>query len=91
MAEPLILAVSEEAYDKAVHGGLDELPVLSSGDVMAVYFKQNGTEAGRPVGVVTFAVKLPDGTMARAQYATTLRLFEMIGTAIAGWKKAGVL
>lgn len=91
--EHLRVANSAVLFDRAVHGGLDgeTIPVLPDGGDLAVFVKPNATVGGRPGVVVTFTVRLPDGTMARAQSVTTLANFENVFAAIRGWKDGGHL
>ncbi len=60
-----------EAYDKAVHEG------LSDGGDLSFITKDYATEEGRSALVVTFTVQLPDGSLSKAQSATTVRNFLM--------------
>lgn len=80
--------LNPEMFDKAVHGGIDH-PVLAEGGDLAVYVKPDATHGGNPMAVITFSVQLPDGSMARAQAATTLRILETMLRIIQGWKKYG--
>lgn len=87
--ESVRVDLSAERYDQAIHGGLDELPILQEGGDLAVFVKPDCTEGGQAGVVITFTVALPDGTMARAQAVTTANLMEQIGQAITGWKMGG--
>lgn len=89
--ESLDLALNSEKFDKAIHGGLDEYPVLPSGSDLAVYFKPNATKNGNGMAVITFTVQLPDGSFARAQYSTTVALIETLGRAVKGRREGGHL
>lgn len=73
-----------EKYDRAVHGD-GHVPVLRDAGELAVYVKQNGTNSGRSVAVITFAVAMPDGTIARAQSVTTLQNLAGIATICQQW------
>lgn len=89
--EGVKIALDADRYDKAIHGGLDGLPVLPEGGDLAVYVKPRATANGKPGAVLTFTVQLPDGTAARAQAATTLALFEAMASACRGWRDGGHL
>lgn len=88
--ESIDCRLSPEMFDKAVHGGIDH-PVLKEGGDLAVYIKPNATVGGNPMAVFTFTVQLPDGSLARAQCATTLKLLDMVLHLIKGWKDGGHL
>jgi hypothetical protein len=83
--------LSPEAFDQAVHGGLDDKPILPEGGDLAVYIKPNVTVGGKPMAVVTFTVQLPDGSLARAQATTTLTLLDGVFACIKGWREGGHL
>lgn len=89
--ETIDLRCDAEAFDKAVHGGLNEHPVLPQAGPLAVYFKPEATASGRGMAVVTFPVRLPDGSYANVQATTTAALIEMVDGALAGWKQFGLL
>lgn len=88
--ESIDCRLSAEMYDKAVNGGIDH-PVLSESGDLAFYVKPNATTGGKPGVVITFSVQLPDGTMARAQATTTLKLLDMVFHCIKGWRDGGHL
>lgn len=83
--------LSAELFDKAVYGGLDDLPVLKEGGDLAVYVKPKATVAGKPAVVITFTVQQVDGSLARAQCVVTYGLLEMVTACIRGWKAEGRL
>jgi hypothetical protein len=88
--EAVDVALSAEKFDAAVHGnGVD--PVLPECGDLAFYFKPNATAGGRPALVITFGVRLPDGSLARAQAVTTLNNFEAVAALVRGWKSGGHL
>jgi len=69
---------NDEAYDKAVHGGL---PQYSDIEIIT---KDQGTVSGAPVAVITFDVHLPDGTVGKAQAVTTIACLQSALSAING-------
>lgn len=81
--------LSAELFDKAVHGGLDDNPVLPEGRDLAIYVKPKATEGGKAGVVITFTVQLPDGTLARAQAVTTATILEDVSAVIRGWRQRG--
>lgn len=83
--------LNSEEFDKAVHGGLDDRPVLPECGDLAVYIKPDATVEHNPMAVITFMVQLPDGTLARVQATTTLVLLEAVFACIRGWKDGGHL
>lgn len=87
----LTCLLDSDLFDKAVHGGLDELPVLPEAGDLAIYAKPNATVNGNGMVVFTFTVQLPDGSMARAQATTTAKLLRTVGAAVAGWIDGGHL
>lgn len=87
--ESIKCQLDSESFDKAIHGGLDDKPVLAECGDLAVFVKPNATVGGNAMAVVTFTVQLPDGTLARAQAATTAALLEMVARCIAGWRSGG--
>jgi hypothetical protein len=84
------VALSAEQFDAAVHGD-GVVPVLPEGGDLAFYFKPGATAGGKPGVVVTFTVRLPDGSEARAQAVTTLANFETVFACVRGWKSGGHL
>lgn len=91
MAELVNVELSPEKFDKALRGGLDDLPVLPDRGDLSVYFKPNATVSGKGAAVLTFTVQLPDGTFARVQTVTTAALVDMIGSAARGYISGGHL
>jgi hypothetical protein len=88
--ESVDVALSAEKFDAAVHGnGVD--PVLPECGDLAFYVKSNATDGGKPAVVVTFTVRLPDGSLAKAQAVTTLANFETVCACVRGWKSGGYL
>lgn len=57
-------------FDKLVSG-----ECLQEGGDIRFVTKSHATQEGRAAVCITFTVKLPDGTLARAQAVTTARLF----------------
>lgn len=49
---------------------------------MEIITKDAGMQSGRGIVMITFSVQLPDGTMARAQSVTTMRMFRAIALAV---------
>lgn len=80
-----------ELFDKAVHGGLDDKPVLPENGDLSLYGKAKATVGGNGMVVLTFTVQLPDGTLARAQCTTTARLFLLMAQCVRGWVDGGHL
>lgn len=89
--EEIKVELDDVMFDLAVHGGLDGNPVLPEGGDLAVYIKKNATVNHQPMVVFTFTVQLPDGSLARAQCPTTLKLFEAVSDCVRGWKDGGYL
>lgn len=87
--EMVKLELSPEKFDKAVHGGLDDLRVLPDRADLAVYVKPKATQGGNAGVVLTFTVQLPDGSFARVQTVTTAALLESAGMACRGWREGG--
>jgi hypothetical protein len=89
--ENLNISINPDKFDKAVHGGLDAagVPVLVQDGAGDIFVKPNGTVGGKPVAVITFLVKLPDGSTARAQLTTTAALLAMAGGIVKGWSEGG--
>ncbi len=87
--EVLRLSIEPEMFDKAVHGGLDQLPTLPDGGDLALYVKPKATQSGKAGVVLTFTVQMPDGSMARVQTVTTAALLEQAGAACRGWREGG--
>ena len=81
--------ISAVDYDKAVHGGLDDLPVLSEGGDLSVFVKPKATVGGNTGAVLTFTVRQVDGSMARVQCVVTAALLVQVGLIIKGWKEGG--
>lgn len=63
---------NEKGFDLVVHGPAS----LPHADQLLIVTKDNGTESGRAIAALTFEVQLPDGSMRRAQYTTTIRLLK---------------
>lgn len=92
--EQITVILDAERFDKAVHGGLElspDLPVLPECGDLAFYVKPNATVGGKPMVVVTFTVKLPDGKFARAQATNTFANYELMANIMHGWKMGGHL
>lgn len=87
--ESLNVKIDADLFDRAVHGGLDENPVLAEAGDLAIYAKPNATVQGNGMVVITFTVRCPDGTMARAQAVTTAKLFAFATGAVRGWVEGG--
>lgn len=58
-----------KAYDEALKDSLPE-----GGDLKAIT-KNDGTVQGNPIVLLTFTVQMPDGTIRKAQAATSVKLF----------------
>ena len=69
---------NDAEYDDAVGRGLPEC-----GD-LEIITKDKGTRDGNPVAVITFSVRLPDGSSARAQAVTTVNNLQMALGALDG-------
>lgn len=65
-------------YDAALKGTLPEC-----GDLKFIT-KDKGTQSGNPIVLIAFTVQLPDGTMARAQAATTAKCIDGLAKALRG-------
>lgn len=77
--ENLVIKLNDvELYDAVIADSLPEC-----GD-LAVITKDGGMESGAAGAVITFTVQLPDGTIGRAQAATTVRLLISLGAALSG-------
>lgn len=63
-------------FDEIIKASLPE-----DGD-MEIITKDAGMVTGRGIVMVTFTVRLPDGTKARAQSVTSLRMFKSMADAI---------
>lgn len=86
--ENLRISLDPAAFDAAVHGD-GRVPVLPQVPDLAFYVKPEATLGGKAGVVITFTVKLPDGSFARAQAVTTAALMEQVGAAIRGWRSGG--
>lgn len=89
--EAITCELSAEKFDKALHGGLDNKPVLPEAGDLAIYCKPKATIGGNGMAVITFTVQLPDGTKARAQATTTAALLETVLSVVKVWKETGQL
>jgi len=67
-------------FDKVVHGH-DGVTTLPEGGVLNLVTKDAATDTGRALACLYFDVRLPDGSSARAQHVTTVR---MLTTLLAG-------
>ena len=74
--EMITVEVNASRFDQAVHNGLPE------GNDICIYIKKDATVDGAAAAVITFSVKLPDGTIARAQAATTAKLLINVGKSV---------
>lgn len=84
--------LSDEMFDKAVHGGLDDMSVLRDGGDLAIYVKKRATVNGNAAAVLTFTVELPNGGgLVRAQTVTTAALLENVLALLKGWREGGHL
>lgn len=70
----------EAAFDEAVCGK-DSLP---SGSDLQIITKDVATTGGNPGLVFTFTVRLPDGSLARAQATMTYGNFQTLAAALRG-------
>lgn len=87
--EHIVIENSPEKFDKAIHGGLDDMPVLKEGCDMALIVKPGGTVQGSAAIVVTFTVQMPDGSLARAQSVTTVSNMILALHVLVGWRDGG--
>lgn len=87
--EHLHVSLDADDYDKAIKGGLDDKPVLPECGDLSFYVKPAATTGGKAGVAITFTVRLPDGSMARAQATTTATLIEMLAGALRGWRLKG--
>ena len=69
---------SAQRFDECLDAGLPE-----QGDV-EIILKENGTQSGLPIVMLTWTARMPDGSTHRVQATTTSRLFVTAGMAIAG-------
>ena len=83
--------MSDENFDKAVHGGLDDLPVLPEGGDVVIYVKRKATVGGKAGAAITFTVQQTDGTIARAQTVATVALLEQVLAILKGWREGGYI
>lgn len=82
--EHLDIVLNDQAkFDAAVHGD-GQLPSLPEGGDLALITKDGVTSSGRALACLTFTVTLPDGSRARAQHVTTVRLLTMMLAALRG-------
>lgn len=65
-----------DRFDEVISNSL-----LEGGD-LEIVTKDAGMESGRACVMLTFTVALPDGSRARAQSVTTMRMFRAIANAI---------
>lgn len=77
-----ILLNKPHAYDEAIRGTAEVPAVPDAGD-LTVITKDNGTDTGRAVAVLTFTAQ-HDGKPIRCQTVTTVRNLEMLLAAIQG-------
>lgn len=85
--EKVIVEVSPEKFDAAVHGK-NSLP---SGCDFVMYIKPVATKAGNPCACIAFTVQLPDGSVALAQNVITLKCFDMLADVVAAHRMSGTL
>lgn len=71
--ESIRIEIDPKAYDRSVYGTAD-VPALSEGADLSIYLKPKGTVGGLTAAVLTFTVHMPDGSIARAQATTTLKI-----------------
>lgn len=77
--EQVVVKLGDDArFDQCCHGGLPE------GGDLEIVTKDRGTIQGRAIALLTFTVRLPDWTAARAQSATTVRNLMMALAALRG-------
>lgn len=65
-----------ERFDEVIGNSLPE------GGDLEIITKDVGTKSGRACVMFTFTVELPDGSLARAQTVTSMRMFRAIANAI---------
>lgn len=70
----------DEAFDEAVHGQTS----LRDGGDLKVITKAKGTNAGRPIAVLTFSVELPNGMLGQAQTVVTMANLAHLFAALRG-------
>lgn len=79
LMEQLRLILGQDAeFAKIVH---EALPQASP---VTIATKDNGTESGKPVAVISFNAQLPDGKVVRVQATMTLRLLVSFYSAVRG-------
>ena len=77
MAERLRMVLDNPSrYDAIVAEGMSE------GGDLEIVTKRNGTVEGNPSVVIGFSVELADGTPARVQAVTTVKLFVLAAVAM---------
>lgn len=89
--ESIRVVLDSDLFDKAVHGGLDDKPVLKEGGDLSLFIKTGATVGRKAMAVFTFTVQLPDGTLARAQCPTTVTNLKAVLAVIQGWELSGHL
>lgn len=89
--EAITIAIDAEKFDQSVHGTPEGPPSLKEGGDMAIYVKKKATVNGNAMAVVTFTVQLPNGTLARAQCATTAVNLMAALAVLKGWHDGGHL
>lgn len=67
---------SVKRFDEVIGNSLPE------GGDLEIITKDAGMKSGNGCVMFTFSVQLPDGTLARAQSVTTMRMFRAIANAI---------
>lgn len=89
--EAVRVMLSDEEFDRAVHGPPEGQPSLPEGGDLAIYVKKGATEGGRAAAVITFTVQVPGGARRRAQCVTTVaNLINALAT-LRGWSEGGHL
>lgn len=77
--EHVTLLLDDAAFDRFVHEGLPE------GQDLTVAVKAKATAQGKPAVVVSWTVRLPDGTVARVQAVTTAAAFLALALGVKGY------
>jgi hypothetical protein len=70
--------VFDEALAKSKKSNMPECADLT------IITKDDGTAEGNPIVMITFTVRMPDGTFQTVQAGTTAKCFAMAGAAVKG-------
>lgn len=83
--EKIKIRISAEDFD-AMLRGTEACPSLKDSGDIQIIVKPGATVGGRAGAMITFTVQMPDGTIARAQTVTTVRLLKTTLAALHGWE-----